>query len=166
MAAWSHSQPDKQNIDMITTPLITVARRLLTRFPFSIPLPLTFPNVSLLFLSLSFPVWNKQLHRHTPACYLMHMHQKKKTGRGGLGSANHRPPGVQLQACLQRAQCVLWVWVGNEGGGAALLHTKNYWHYHARARSRSAGDWEGLIMLPSSYKYRKLAVDLGLIVLV
>ncbi len=80
MAAWSYSQPDKQSIDMITTPLITVARRLLTRFPFSIPLPLTFPMSRSSFSSLSFPVW---LHRHTPACYLMHMHQKKKTGERG-----------------------------------------------------------------------------------
>jgi len=33
--------------------------------------------------------------------------RKRRRGREGLDSANHRPPGVQLQACLQRAHIVL-----------------------------------------------------------
>lgn len=166
MAAWSQSQPDKQNIDMITTPLITVALCLLTRFPFSIPLPLTFPNVSLRFLSLSFPGLDRQLHRHTPACYLMHMHQKRRRGRGGPQLSQSQ--NTWRPVPVTRAHIVLWVWVGDRGvgvGGGHYCTQKDYWHYRVRARSRSASDSEGL-MLPSSYKYRKLPVDLGLIVLV
>lgn len=166
MAARSHSQPDKQKIDMATTtPPITVALRLLTRFPFSIPLPLTFPNVSLLILSLSFPVWNKQLHRHTPACYLMHMHQKKKTGERGPRLSQSQTTWRPVTGLPTKStHCTVWVWVGDgEGEGRHCCTQKDYWHYHARARSRSASDSEGL-MLSSSYKYRKLSVNLGLIV--
>lgn len=164
MAAWSHSQPDEQNIDMITTPLFAVALRLLTRFPFSIPLPLTFPNVSLLFLSLSFPVWNRQLHRHTAACYLMHMHQKQKTREWGPRISQSQSSWRPITGLPTKStHCTVGLGGRWRGEGRHCRTQKDYWHYCVRARSRSASDSEGL-MLPSSYKHRKLSVDLGLIV--
>lgn len=109
-------------------PPITVALRLLTRFPFSIPLPLTFPSVSLLFRSLSFPVWNRQLHRHTAACCLMHMHQKKKTGKRGPRLSQSQTTWRPVTGLPTKStHCTVglggrWRWRGR-GGSAAHKRT-------------------------------------------
>lgn len=47
------------------------------------------------------------------------------------------------------------------GEGRHCCTQKDYWLYCARARSRSVGDSEGLV-LSSSYKYRKLSAQPGL----